>query len=360
MDADSAGIEATLRALQEAASTGAIRARSASVHPAEIGDEEFSSRTIEWTRDSLKRASVNFFVIPLLGKDPDEMIRADRTAWDSAVASAKPFTDHIFDTVAGRKDLTQPKERSELLGELLPVVRLIDEPVFRAHYEQRLAHLAQVDEAVVRTELQKPPARPNRKTQAPQPLPASASRREPAEEFLLALLLRHPDLRATGEGIPQDVFLLSEHRAIYRVWLDTSDVESIRGALTEDLTPHLERVLARELPVLEGPKLRDALEDCVRRIEWRRLSAAKRASTAALTEPTVQQYMSAAVKEAIALQADNPTDLTDEESASASDAKTLELATSLVEDQEMGRRLHETAAGAGSTQQPDLSPEQGD
>jgi DNA primase len=234
---------------------------------------------------------------------------------------------------------------------------LIDEPVFRAHYEQRLAHLAQVDEDVVRAELRKPPARPNRKKQVPQPLPASASHREPAEEFLLALLLRHPDLRATGEGIPQEVFLLSEHRAIYRVWLDTSDLESIREALTEDLTPHLERVLARELPVLEGPRLRDALEDCVRRIEWRRLSAAKRASTAALTEPTVQPYMNAAVEEAITLQANSPTD---KDSASASDAKTLELATSLVEDQEMGRRLHETAAGAGSTQQPDLSPEQGD
>ena len=348
MDADSAGIEATLRALQEAGSTGAMRAGSAAVHPAELGDEEFSSRAIEWTRDALKRTSVNFFVIPLLGKDPDEMIRADRTAWDNAVTSAKPFTDHIFDTVAGRKDLAQPGERSELMAELIPIVRLIDEPIFRAHYEQRLARLAQVDEDVVRAELRKPPARSNRRGQAAQPSPAPPAHREPAEEFLLALLLRHPDLRSEATDIAPEVFLLSEHRAIYHAWLDTSDMESIREALTEDLAPHLERVLARELPVLEPSDLRNALEDCVRRIEWRKLSAAKRASTAALTEPTVQPYMSAAVKEAITLQANKPSH---QVPTSSSDARTLELATSLVKDQELGRQLHETSAEASASQE---------
>ena len=354
MDSDSAGIEATLRALQEAGSAGAIRASSTSVHPAELGDEEFSSKAVEWTRDALKRASVNFFVIPLLGKDPDEMIRADREAWDAAVASAKPFTDHIFDTVAERKDLSKPDERSELMKELVPVVRLIDEPVFRAHYEQRLARLAQVDEDVVRAELRRPPARRARPTDQSRSAPASPARREPAEEFLLALLLRHPELRPQGQEISSNVFLLSEHRAVYNAWLETSELESIRAAITEDIEPQLDRVLARDLPSLEGPELRAALEDCVRRIEWRRLSAAKRASTAALTEPTVQPYMSAAVEEAITLQ---DTDITTQHPApSAGDAKMLELAASLVEDQEMGRRLH-NAAGMNASQQPDPAPE---
>ena len=354
MDADSAGIEATLRALQEAGSTGAMRAGSAAVHPAELGEEEFSARAIEWTRDALKRASVNFFVIPLLGKDPDEMIRADRSAWDNAVASAKPFTDHIFDTVASRKDLTQPRGRSELMAELIPIVQVIDEPVFRAHYEQRLAQLAQVNEDVVRAELRKPPARPSRRGEAAQPSQAPPARREPAEEFLLALLLHHPDLRSNAEGIAQELFLLSEHRAIYHAWLETSDLQSIRDALDEDFAPHLERVLARDLPVLEGAHLRAAFEDCVRRIEWRRLSAAKRASTAALTEPTVQPYMSAAVEEAITLQAGKTAQKVP---ASKSDAKTLELATTLVEDQEMGRQLHEATAGNSASQQTKPSPQ---
>ena len=46
------------------------------------------------------------------------MIRADREAWDRAVEQAKPFPDHIFDTVASRHDLKLPAERSELMKEL--------------------------------------------------------------------------------------------------------------------------------------------------------------------------------------------------------------------------------------------------
>jgi hypothetical protein len=160
----------------------------------------------------------------------------------------------------------------------------------------------------------------------------------------LALLLRHPELRPQGQDIALETFLLSEHRAIHDAWRQTSDLEEVREALDEDMTPQLDRILARDLPTLEGTELREALADCVRRIEWRRLSAAKRASTAALTEPTAQPYMSAAVEEAITLQANEPT--APGTMPSSSDAKTLELAASLVEDQEMGRRLHRSASGA--------------
>jgi DNA primase len=133
MDADAAGIEATLRALQEAGEAGAVRAIPSPSHPTDMPDEDFTAHVQEWSRNALKRAAVNFYVVPLLGKDPDEMIRKDRGAWDEAITSARPFTDHVFDVVAARHDLTQPAERAQMLTELLPVVRLIDEPVYRAH-----------------------------------------------------------------------------------------------------------------------------------------------------------------------------------------------------------------------------------
>jgi len=335
MDADSAGIEATLRALQEAGTAGAIRATSAATHPSALADNEFSSRTLEWTRDALKRASVNFYVIPLSGKDPDEMIRADRDAWDAAVEAAKPFTDHVFDTVAGRHDLTQPIERAELMKELLPVVHLIDEPVFRAHYEQRLARLAQVDEEVVRAELRRAQDRPQRRAEAPSPAAGRPAQREHAEEYILALLIRHPELRSKGEQSGPDVFLLSEHRAIFDAWLETDDLESLRQNIGPDLESYLERILARDLPALEGADLEAALQDCIRKIEKDRLRLAKRASTAALTEPDMQPLMSAALKA-----------LLDE--SGEGDTEALGLATTLVEDQEMGRRLHGTVTAAAS------------
>ena len=345
MDADAAGIEATLRALQEAGAAGAIHASAATVHPEALGEDEFSNRAQEWSRNALKRAAVNFFVIPLSGKDPDEMIRADREGWDAAVAEAKPFTDHVFETVANRSDLSQPNGRSQLMQELLPIVRLIDEPVFRAHYVQRLARLAQVEEEAVLGELRRKPARTarrdaTRRDATESPVASQPLRREPAEEFCLALLLRHPELRHEGSNLSPELFLLGEHRAILSTWMETPEIEPLRQALPTPLHERLDRILARDLPVLEGAQLRAAFQDCIRRIEVRRLSAAKRASAAALTDPDVQQYMSAAVEHAVALQGGEPS-----ESAASfePDARTAELAVSLIEDNEMGRRLHQTS-----------------
>ena len=342
MDADAAGIEATLRALQEAEATGAVRADSTSAHPTLLDEDEFSRKAQEWSRDALKRATVNFYVVPLSGKDPDEMIRADRASWEAAIADAKPFTDHVFETVAARKDLSQPGERAELLQELLPVVRLIEEPVYRAHYVQRLARLARLDEKTVRSALQQSRGRPGRRGAEPaEPAAVVSPVREPQEEFCLALLLRHSDLRHEGAALSPDIFLLGEHRAIFTAWHETPDPESLRRALPEELHPRLESIMQRNLPYLEGAQIREALRDCVRRIEFRRLSAAKQASTAALADFDSQEEVQAAVREAYALLGGR--DRPDEEHtpSAGGDSRQSEKAITLVEDMEVGRRLHQ-------------------
>jgi DNA primase len=341
MDADAAGIEATLRALQEAEATGAVRADSTSAHPTLLGDDEFSQKAQEWSRDALKRATVNFYVVPLSGKDPDEMIRADRAGWEAALVDAKPFTDHVFETVAARKDLSQPSQRAELLQELLPVVRLIEEPVYRAHYVQRLARLARLDEKTVRATLQRSRGRPARRGAEPAEPAVVSPVREPQEEFCLALLLRHPELRQEGTALSPELFLLGEHRAIFTAWHEAPDPESVRRALPEELHPHLESILQRTLPYLEGAQLREALRDCVRRIEFRRLSAAKQASTAALADFDSQEEVQAAVREAYALLGDRDRQDQEHTPSAGGDSRQSEKAITLVEDMEVGRRLHQ-------------------
>ena len=350
MDADAAGMEATLRALQEGQASGAVRAGPASAHPAALDAEEFSERVQEWSRDALKRAAVTFYIVPLSGKDPDEMIRADRDAWAKAVAGAKPFTDHVFETVASRSDLSQPAQRSALLKELLPIVRLIEEPVYRAHYIQRLARLAQVGEDVVGAELRQAPARSGRRAATPQaePGPSDRARREPGEEYCLALLLRYPELRPEGDALSPEVFLLAEHRAIFAAWREASDRESLLRALPEELHPQIERIAEKELPYLEGSQLGEAFKDCVHRIEFRRLSAAKQASTAALAEPDAQEGMDAVAEKARVVWEAGA----DRERAPVAedDKRAWELAVAVVEDMEAGRRLHEASPTRASPQ----------
>jgi DNA primase len=353
MDADAAGIEATLRALQEAGTVGAIHAGVEETHPAFMDDAEFSRKVDEWSRDALKRATVNFFVVPLSGKDPDEMIRAGDGAWEEAIAHAVPFTDHVFDVVASRKDLSQPGGRAELLQELLPVVRLITEPTHQSHYVQRLAARARVNEKIVWQELQ----RNRTRRSAPVATSAAAQKtyREPQEEFLLALLLRHDELRSQGLALSTELFLLSEHRALFAAWREAAGVDVLRETLHEDFRPTLERILARDLPFLEGGLAEKAFEDCVARIDLYRLRQAKQASAAALTEPEVQEDVSAALEEALHLKARHG-DAVPQETANGDD-RTLALASALVEDDEMGRRLHQSPQSA---KQQDATQDEGD
>jgi DNA primase len=339
LDADAAGIEATLRALQEAGAAGAIRATSDSIAPADMSEDEFGRRNAqEWSRDALKRAAVNFYVVPLTGKDPDEMIRNDRAAWDAAVAQAKPFTDHVFDVVAARHDLAQPAQRAVLLKELLPIVRLIDEPVYRAHYVQRLARIARIGEDVLQAELR---AQPRKRRESERTALPPRVHREPGEEFCLALLLHHPEIRAEGKAIAEDLFVLSEHRVIFHTWQTSDDIETIRAALSDELRPVLERIMERDLPLLDGTKQREAFQDCVRKIERDRLRQAKLASAATLTELN-DDAMDAAVDEAVLLQSGDesqPEAIGDREQTRSTSTR----AAILVEDEEMGRRLHQPA-----------------
>jgi hypothetical protein len=179
--------------------------------------------------------------------------------------------------------------------------------------------------------------------------------REQGEEFCLALLLHHEGLRRAGLALSKELFLLGEHRAIFEVWQETPAPDAIGQALPAEVQPHLERILGRVLPFLEGAELEKALQDCLRRIEFRRLSAAKRASTAALASFEARDEVSAAVDEAHALL---------QETGPASgwsaqgDPRRSEIATALVEDMEVGRRLHQAPPSAASIQPEESPPEE--
>jgi DNA primase len=320
-----------------------------------MSEDEFAAKVREWTRDGLKRAAVTFSVVPLAGKDPDELIRKDIAAWQEAIDHARPFTEHVFETFAARRDLSQPAQRAELMQELLPVLRLIEEPVHRAHYIQRLARLAQVGEDVLQAELRRL-GRGQTVRPASEPSNVLRAQRDGREEFLLALLLRSPELRDEGSALPSDLFALGEHRAIFQAWLDETNFDTLRDALPEELHAHLARITGRNIPVLEGSALFDAFRDCVRKIELRRLTAAKRASTATLTDPETREDMRAVVEEARAL-AESRTEAGPVESIPAEgDPRLRELAAALVHDTELGRRLHQATAMPRANQPVQASP----
>jgi DNA primase len=331
LDADLAGSEATLRGIQVAAD-----AADRTVIPVPTW------RGLIHLQEALA-AEIRVLTLPP-GTDPDEVIRRDPEEWRRLVERAKPVADHLFEAMAVRlKGVSSPLERSRAAMELVPVLEGLTDPVTQATYVQRLARALELDTAGEETVLR---ALRRRGRRAPAAAEDAGSQpalrpapREPREEYLLTLLLRYPVLRGQREALSPDLFSLSENRQLFEAWRNAAGqevedvMEEVRRLLPEELHGHLENLLARKIPPFQAEEAGKALEDCIWRMEQRKLELEKLASSLALAES--EQEVGPARLAGLAMSIQEGTLPSTQEADF-----TLEAATALIEDTEAGIRVH--------------------
>ena len=208
LDADVAGAEATLRAVEVAA-----QAADHGVAP-----------TVDWrglvSYQDVLQADIRVVTLPA-GEDPDSLVRADPERFRTLVEGARPVVDHLFDAVAAQFDLSDARARSRALDALAPSVAGITDAVVRAHYVQRLARMLQLDERAVLALLSR------QRGQRPEPVRTTKEVRRGAigpaaavdgEVGLLQLLLHREECRDVRDAIDPDVFEDSVHRRLFEAW----------------------------------------------------------------------------------------------------------------------------------------------
>ena len=281
LDADAAGSEATLRGIQVVV---------------DAADYELTAvpdwRGLIRYQDTL---AADIRVVALSpGKDPDDTIRERPEAWPELIATARPVLDHLLTVARERFDLTQPRERSRAVDSLLPALAAVTDPLLRSHYLQRLATLARVEEATLLTRIRMA-GRPQQR-RAPQNAAGDSARpalvegrarntdappawmlRDRREEFLLAMLKRHPSLEPRGRALPADSFRLAENRALFQCWLAGTEPEP--GAPAAQRAEQLATV---ELPPYDAASADAAFGGALRLLHRERLLELKR-----LTQSTV-------------------------------------------------------------------------
>jgi DNA primase len=250
LDADTAGQEATLRAVQY---------------------QDILGRDIRVT------------ILPE-GRDPDEVIRSDPEAWPALMTGAQPLLDYKFEAVSSALDLSQPRQRSQAVDELLPLLAAIGDAVVQAHYLQRLERLAGVREEVLHQMLPRQGRKQGRgrETAAEREAVATAPSGSKQEEFCLALLLRYPELREDGLALSPDLFWYSENRELLQTWQRCSQPEEMHQAIAEGLEEHLQRLSKASLPPLQEAKAK--LEEYVDYLNKRELKATMSALAARQAE----------------------------------------------------------------------------
>jgi len=188
LDADAAGEKATLRGLDVA--------RQAMDHSDEL---TFDARGL-LRHEARLQADLRVTTLPP-GMDPDEVVLRDSQEWKTILAAAQPVVIHVMETLVRGRNLDDPKVKSEVAAEVLPLIEDVPNPVERDAYRQRLARTLRVDERALAGALRQPP-RPARRGPAWERPSAGAGtpgaftvahRTFELETHILRLLLRQPD-----------------------------------------------------------------------------------------------------------------------------------------------------------------------
>jgi DNA primase len=137
LDADAAGVNATLRGLQ--------LARQTLDRDIEI---RFDARGLVQMEGRLK-ADIRIVTLPE-GNDPDKIIRTDPEAWPRLLKGARPVVEYIIDVTTRDLAADDAKGKADVARQVMPLISDIADPVERDHYRRMLAKKLQVDEEALR------------------------------------------------------------------------------------------------------------------------------------------------------------------------------------------------------------------
>jgi len=250
---------------------------------ADAAGEEAMLRAVGY--ENTLEAEMKVIILPK-GKDPDNVIREDAKIWQDFLEEALPIVDYTFNMVTAELDLNTARGKSLAADKLLPIVTEMKDTVRQAHYLQKLARLVKVSQHSLEATLGRiKPSRGKRQakelgqeriTQARRPLLSS-----PVEEYCLALLLQHPELKSRNEGLSPEYFENSENREIFTAWQQANAPSSLKDGLDSAIWEHLDSLITRSLP---ANQIEQKYANCVLRLREKFLRAleVKRAEVFAL------------------------------------------------------------------------------
>ncbi len=228
---------------------------------ADAAGEEASLRGVGY--ENTLGAEVKVIILPR-GKDPDDVIREDAKIWQELLKEALPVIDYTFNMVTAELDLTTARDKSLAVDKLLPIIAEMKDTVRQAHYLQKLARLVKVSERRIEAELRR--IKPSLKVKGLKPKTVAHTLQSvlanPAEEYCLALLLQHPELKARCQDLLPEYFENSENREIFINWQRTDDLPSLKAELDTAIHEHLDYLITKSLPPTSQTEREEVLIDC--------------------------------------------------------------------------------------------------
>ena len=247
---------------------------------ADAAGEEAMLRCVGY--ENILDAEIKVIVLPS-GKDPDNVIKEDPKNWQNLLEKALPVIDYHFNNVASKLDLTTAKDKSLAADELLRIIIKIKDPIRKEHYLQKLARLVKVSErsleaALSRTKSDRIARGPKQEVAAHALHPLLS---KPVEEYCLALLLQHPELKAQCQELLPEYFADTQNREIFVAYRQANEVQLIKEELDMALHEYLDSLANKSLPATQ---IERRYAECILRLqeEFLRSLETKKAEALAL------------------------------------------------------------------------------
>ena len=283
MDSDAAGMKATLRGLEVA--------RQTLDREAEV---QFDARGL-MRQEARLQADIRVTTLPP-GMDPDDVIKRDPSEWERLIAAAKPIVVHVMETLAANRDLDDPKTKTEIAAQVIPLIADIPSSIERDAYRQQLARLLKVDERSLvapatsrrsrsgRSQRLRPPQHRAETVQTGSGSHALSDYRR--ETHILGVLVRSPELiYHIDRGLKEHGlepfsaldFRHTDHQVIYRcIHLSLQQGESeplhfVLNHLPEEMMNTADQVLSQTEEI--DPQNQRVLEDILRTVIISRLQS---------------------------------------------------------------------------------------
>jgi len=272
MDSDAAGIKATMRGLEVARQS---LEREGEVHFDARGLLRFEGRL---------QADIRVTTLPQ-GMDPDDVVNRDPAEWEALIENAKPVVIHVMETLASGRDIDDPKVKTDIASQVMPLIADIPNSIERDTYRQRLARLLRVDERSLLDTRQFRTAQRRFRGSTVQEEAAEAqtitrdvsAASYKLEVHVLGALIRRPDLlyrvdRCLQEDglsrIGEDDFESTDHQVLINLLihsLDQNDIEPLDhllNHLSETMMTPTDVILEQTMDL--SPNRMDMLDDILR------------------------------------------------------------------------------------------------
>lgn len=222
----------------------------------DLAGSSAQKRSIEMIEKEGVSAAV---ILPPEGKDPDELLRENPSAFKNALKSEITIYDFIISSSIKGLSITTAEGKREALMRALPLLSAIENEVIKEHYLKKLAGILDSSlEALLRQA-----AKSNRKQEITPPTktPKVTSRETLVEEYLLALILQSKDplipLRASHQIIQEIPFSNGSLFKIYTRILEQSASASFSTAnfsktLPAELASSFDKCCLSPIPEFES------------------------------------------------------------------------------------------------------------